>query len=123
MIQTINNYFVFGVRLNVDFVSHHGVISCILKMGGQKDLVLGLAVTLYKGTYHLRTAKNVTTDPGRAQPTQFNEGIRPKEGASQAMEASSRLLLKFVTSSEYIFSFTCIYAFKIVIHNIMNSLF
>ncbi|XP_030841911.1 uncharacterized protein LOC100893718 [Strongylocentrotus purpuratus] len=71
-----------------------------LKMGGQKDLDLGLAVTLYKGTYHLRSTKIVTTDPGRAQPTQFNEGIRPKEGASQPIEASSRLFLKFVTSRD-----------------------
>ncbi|XP_030841914.1 decapping and exoribonuclease protein-like [Strongylocentrotus purpuratus] len=71
-------------RLNVDFVSRRGVLTRILQMGGRKDWDIGIAVTLYKGTYHLSsTMKN------RAAPQKKN-----------LIAASTNLLVKFVTSRD-----------------------
>eukprot|EP00057_Strongylocentrotus_purpuratus_P008724 XP_011663198.1 PREDICTED: decapping and exoribonuclease protein-like [Strongylocentrotus purpuratus] len=72
-------------RLNVAFVSHQTVLCEILKMGGQPDWHIRLAVTLYKGTYHLCFAD------GKAQPQDEDARLRA---------ASTRLLLKFVTSRD-----------------------
>eukprot|EP00057_Strongylocentrotus_purpuratus_P008725 XP_011663199.1 PREDICTED: decapping and exoribonuclease protein-like [Strongylocentrotus purpuratus] len=71
-------------RLNVDFVSRRRVLTSILQMGGRTDRNIEIAVTLYKGTYHLSSAT-------RAAPQQRDR---------QLIAASTNLLLKFVTSRD-----------------------
>eukprot|EP00057_Strongylocentrotus_purpuratus_P024454 XP_011678928.1 PREDICTED: uncharacterized protein LOC105445276 [Strongylocentrotus purpuratus] len=55
-------------------------------MGGKKFLEIDLAVTLYKGTYHLRSKGLGRADP-QAQDI-------------QKIAASSKILLQFVTSKD-----------------------
>ncbi|XP_011663203.1 uncharacterized protein LOC105437832 [Strongylocentrotus purpuratus] len=73
-------------RLNVDFVSRRGLLKSILKMGGRNDWDMDLAVTLYKGTYHLRQMS-------RAH-------LNPQNENDQLILASSKLLLNFLTSKD-----------------------